>query len=475
MTWYDWAAVRGKPYVKPSHELYIDNYPLETNLDDDNDDNDKGQESEQKNKKRSKARIIRNVCFNKEVDPEKHYRELIMLFTSWRNETTGLIKNCSSYQERYLQAKNIIHEQMKQYAICSQDLNEIQEQLNNVDDNDDNYDLIAPGTQHLERQHESEGTQDLHPELNANYDLSGDLGIPSTASNTEQLILHEDQDDVYRGMVQKLNNEQKEFFYHVLHLIKTSDSAFYCFLSGGAGVGKSHLTKSLYQAALKYYNTRAGDDFHQVKILMLAPTGKAAFNIKGNTIHSALAIPACQSLKNYKPLDSSRLNALRCQLGGLKLIFFDEISMVGSTMFNVQIDNRLKNIKGSKHDFGGVSIVAIGDLFQLEPVMDRYIFKNLDNSEYAILAPNKWQDNFDMFELQKIMRQRDSKVFAEILNRLREGKHTKDDILKLKERLIKENSLNDPMDVPHLFIQNKKVNEFNERVHNAATGGKVFH
>ena len=66
--------------------------------------------------------------------------------------------------------------------------------------------------------------------------------------------------------------------------------------------------------------------------------------------------------------------------------------MVGSTMFNVQIDNRLKDMKGNKDDFGGVSIVAIGDLFQLEPVMDRYIFKNLNNSEYAILAPNKWQD-----------------------------------------------------------------------------------
>ena len=175
---------------------------------------------------------------------------------------------------------------------------------------------------------------------------------------------------------------------------------------------------------MKYYNTRAGDDFHQVKILLLAPTAKAAFNIKGNTVHSALAIPACQSLKNYKQLDSSRLNTLRCLLGGLKLIFLDEISMVGSAMFNVQIDNRLKDIKGSKDVFGGVSIVAIGDLCQLQHVMDRYIFKNLDNSEYGILAPNKWQDYFNMFELEEIMRQRNSKVFAEILNRLREGKHT---------------------------------------------------
>ena len=129
-------------------------------------------------------------------------------------------------------------------------------------------------------------------------------------------------------MVQMLNREQKQFFNHALHLIKTSDKPFYSFLSGGAGVGKSHLTKALYQAALKYYNTRAGDDFHQVKVLLLAPTGKAAYNIKGNTIHSALAIPACQSLSNYKPLDSSRLNTIRSKLGGLKLIFLDEISMV---------------------------------------------------------------------------------------------------------------------------------------------------
>ena len=132
---------------------------------------------------------------------------------------------------------------------------------------------------------------------NEQYDLSSDLGIPSAASITEQLILNELQDD-YRKMVQELNKKQKEFFYHVLHLIKTSDNQFYCFLSGGAGVGKSHLTKSLYQAALKYYNTRAGDNFQEIKILMLAPTGKAAYNIKDNTIHSTLAIPVCQSLRN---------------------------------------------------------------------------------------------------------------------------------------------------------------------------------
>ena len=49
-------------------------------------------------------------------------------------------------------------------------------------------------------------------------------------------------------------------------------------------------------------------------------------------------------------------------------------------MFNVQINNRLKDIKGSKEAFGGVSVIALGDLFQLEPVMDRYVFKDMKDS-----------------------------------------------------------------------------------------------
>jgi hypothetical protein len=206
--------------------LDIDNYPLETNLSD-NDDNNEEEESEQKNKKRSKARIIRSACFNKEVNSEKHYRELIMLLTSWRDEVTDLLRNFTSYQQYYLQVKNTIDEQMKCYAMYSEDLNEIQDHLDNMEDNDDNYDLIAPGTQNIECQDEDEGSQDLHPEFNETYDLSGELGIPSAASNTEQQILHEEQDDVYRGMVQKLNKEQKEFFYHVLHLIKWKNNVFH--------------------------------------------------------------------------------------------------------------------------------------------------------------------------------------------------------------------------------------------------------
>ena len=88
------------------------------------------------------------------------------------------------------------------------------------------------------------------------------------------------------------------------------------------------------------------------------------------------------------------LNTLRTQFGGVELIFIDEISMVGNSMFAIQVNNRLKDIKGCREDFGGVSIIAIGDLFQLQPVMGSYIFKDLKNLDYAVLAPSLWHQHF---------------------------------------------------------------------------------
>ena len=63
--------------------------------------------------------------------------------------------------------------------------------------------------------------------------------------------------------------------------------------------------------------------------------------------------------------------------------------LVGNSMFNVQINNRLKDIKGSSLPFGVGSIVAVGDLFQLQLVMDGYIFKDMDNDEYGVLATGR--------------------------------------------------------------------------------------
>jgi len=277
LTLADWAAwydnCSSKPYVKETHESDIDGLPLEKYIDDEqNDDDDEFvKTTNSKTRRCSKARVLRSVWFNKEKESEKHYRELLMLFTPWRNEETDLLVNFASYEDRCMVLSNVIKEQMKQYAVCNEDFNEIQQQINQIEDR---YDDIAPCTQNIERQHQAEGDQDLHPDFSGNYNLSDDLGI-SSVDNSEPLTMNELPDDEYRHMVQTLNKEQKEFFYHVLHLIKTSEEPFYCFLSGGAGVGtcKSHVTKALYQAALKYYNTRRGQTtplmFHEGYICLV--------------------------------------------------------------------------------------------------------------------------------------------------------------------------------------------------------------
>ena len=81
----------------------ISQLPLETADDENNDDDlwDDSEKSKSKIKKRSKARIIRSPWFNEESNNEKHYRDLIMLFTTWKNEETDLKEKYSSYKEHY--------------------------------------------------------------------------------------------------------------------------------------------------------------------------------------------------------------------------------------------------------------------------------------------------------------------------------------------------------------------------------------
>ena len=72
-----------------------------------------------------------------------------MLFTSWRDEVTDLLGNCLSYKKPLLQFNDTIDEQMKCFAMHSEDLNAIQDQLHSIKDNNDSFNLVAPGTQTL--------------------------------------------------------------------------------------------------------------------------------------------------------------------------------------------------------------------------------------------------------------------------------------------------------------------------------------
>ena len=255
---------------------------------------------------------------------------------------------------------------------------------------------------------------------------------------------------------------------------KTKDDPIRLFLSGGAGVGKSIVTNALYEALIRYQKSIKGENPDNVKVVKTAPTGKAAFNINGNTLHSAFKIPANRGFE-YCSLDSDRLITIRTQLKKLKLIFIDEISMVGSGMVNF-LNLRLQQIMGTKEPFGGISLITVEDLFQLKPVFDKWIFEN-SQTGYNALANNIWTDHFMLFELTEIMRQKDDKSFAELLNRLREGKQSDDDIhvAVLKQRLVSvgpENG-NYPMNKTHLSSTNALVDAHNNALYSLSETNKA--
>ena len=112
----------------------------------------------------------------------------------------------------------------------------------------------------------------------------------------------------------------------------------------------------------------------------------------------------------------------------------DEVSMVGNDMLSF-LYLRLQEIKGNRYPFGGVHVFLVGDLFQLRPVGDGWIFAN-NSRGYTSLAPNLWQTYFTMFELTEIMRQKDDAPFAELLNRIRDGRQTEKDISMLNSRSV---------------------------------------
>ena len=99
-------------------------------------------------------------------------------------------------------------------------------------------------------------------------------------------------------------------------------------------------------------------------------------------------------------------------------------------------------------------------------MFDKWVFESTSSNVYSALASNLWQDNFTMYELNQIMRQRDDKHFAEILNRLREGKHSDEDLNVIKTRLVSLHANAQPsLGETHLFTTNKAVDQHNKTVY----------
>jgi len=209
------------------------------------------------------------------------------------------------------------------------------------------------------------------------------------------------------------------------------------FLTGKAGTGKTTFLHDLSASTHKRH-------------LIVAPTGIAALNANGVTIHSQFLLPFGTFLPgrnlppdipegfNYytenilarkHPLNAKRREVLR----DIDLLIIDEVSMLRADLMDA-LDYRMRSVKRNyKQAFGGIQLLLIGDLFQLAPVVksiDWKLMKHFYRNPYFFEALSLQEDGFVYIELDKIYRQQDT-AFIGILNHLRNNTLSNQDLMDL--------------------------------------------
>lgn len=190
------------------------------------------------------------------------------------------------------------------------------------------------------------------------------------------------------------------------------------FLTGKAGTGKTTFLHDIVANTTKRH-------------AVVAPTGVAAINAGGVTIHSFFQLPfdpylpdvkelvtEYQMPERYKALSKNKQNIIRT----LELLIIDEVSMVRADLLDA-IDMTLRRVRRSSRPFGGVQLLLIGDVHQLSPVVteaERPYMERVYPSPYFFASKALQQINYVTIELTKVYRQQDA-AFVDLLNHVRDN------------------------------------------------------
>lgn len=190
------------------------------------------------------------------------------------------------------------------------------------------------------------------------------------------------------------------------------------FLTGKAGTGKSTL--------LDYFRKHTDKNF-----AVLAPTGIAALNVSGVTIHSFFGLAPKFIPPTMTPYQAHKKYLMQ----NLDVLIIDEVSMVRADVMDC-IDRMLRKYRKTNRPFGEVQMILVGDLYQLPPVVNNSDLEEhfLDHygGPYFFNATVFNEIDIKKIELDKIFRQ-DEKEFIDLLNNLREGSATEETLYKLNE------------------------------------------
>ena len=235
---------------------------------------------------------------------------------------------------------------------------------------------------------------------------------------------------------------------------------------GGGGVGKSYLIKATSQWLDKILRDGTDRDNPDMPtVLLLAFTGVAAKNIGGTTFHTGLSFKFGADILEFftEKLDLSRKN-----LENVEVVIIDEFSMVSAdNLYNLH--KRLQEIFVSQELFGGRSVLLVGDIMQLGPVKAAPIYrepKSIDSrAMFHSKELNLW-NNCQSILLETNFRQGEG-AWTKMLNRIRIGQPTEENIKILENRpssLLSKKEYNDAI---HLFYTNIEVNGHNEYMLNS--------
>ena len=279
----------------------------------------------------------------------------------------------------------------------------------------------------MEQSMEDDEPQLLGEAKSASQDII-DINVQSDIDkplNQKKAMLNPDQRRVYSNVKKHLMHQRE----HELGHCQCPFKPLQLFVSGVGGTGIRTLVNSVWQCK-------------GIACAVAAPTGLAAFNVRGVTIHRLFQLPVEHEGKtaSYWPLGKMSQKELRFTLRDLKLIVIDEISMVSSLNL-AYIHLRLDEIFGGNEWFGGRNLLLVGDLLQLQPVSGKSVFENI--TQKAILLKlgcttslNIWREAISYDELTINKRQKIDTCFANMLHTVRIGCPTEQTLATLRQRLI---------------------------------------
>lgn len=227
------------------------------------------------------------------------------------------------------------------------------------------------------------------------------------------------------------------------------------FVTGRAGTGKTTLLRYVAESSQK--NT-----------VVVAPTGIAAINAGGVTIHSFFKLPFAPFIPSVieakKLIAGQKMRAeFRSVIRSVDMIIIDEVSMLRADILDA-IDVVLRHYRNSKFPFGGVQMVFFGDMYQLPPVCvndEWFILKDYYTTPYFFSAKVFEKQEIVCLELDKIFRQRDAD-FVEILNQVRNNNISKENFNRLNDRYNPDFDLENNPDFVVLTTHNAVSDDINE-------------